>query len=189
VAAGDLLVGWFAQYNVTGHVVVSDPVNGTWTRGSTAQTFGGTGDIALYYVISSQPANGLTVTVSSPAGAAYLQGAAADYTPPTGQTYVADHAGSATGSGTTATSSTTVTAPSDLVYSALISLGSTGTITPSPGFTPRATDNVDFEQDAIATTTGTQTTTETLTNSTTWYATTATFTPTTAATPSPTPSP
>src|SRR6059036_3602706 len=32
VLAGDLLVGWFSQYNVSGQVHVSDNVNGAWTR-------------------------------------------------------------------------------------------------------------------------------------------------------------
>ena len=32
VAGGDLLVGWFAQYDVPGEVQVSDNVNGAWTR-------------------------------------------------------------------------------------------------------------------------------------------------------------
>ncbi len=34
VHAGDLLVGWFGQYNSTGQVQVSDNVNGAWTRGA-----------------------------------------------------------------------------------------------------------------------------------------------------------
>src|SRR5438093_10456866 len=32
VAQGDLLVGWFSQYNAPGEIQVSDNVNGTWTR-------------------------------------------------------------------------------------------------------------------------------------------------------------
>src|SRR5439155_15551622 len=32
VLAGDLLVGWFGQYDVAGQVRVSDSVNGAWTR-------------------------------------------------------------------------------------------------------------------------------------------------------------
>src|SRR5439155_1597141 len=32
VAAGDLIVGWFGQYDSTGQVKVSDSVNGAWTR-------------------------------------------------------------------------------------------------------------------------------------------------------------
>src|SRR5205814_9361066 len=48
VAAGDLLVGWFSQYNASGQVHVSDNVNGPWTR-SVSTTWNGTGDIALFY--------------------------------------------------------------------------------------------------------------------------------------------
>jgi len=47
VGAGDLLVGWFAQYEASGEVQVSDSVNGAWTRAPDAEQFGGdAGDIA-----------------------------------------------------------------------------------------------------------------------------------------------
>src|SRR5437016_6482087 len=50
VAGGDLLVGWFSQYNVPGQVQVSDNVNGAWTRAPGSLHFmDDTGDIALYY--------------------------------------------------------------------------------------------------------------------------------------------
>src|SRR5438034_1189362 len=39
VAAGDLLVGWFSQFDVPGQVRVSDNVNGPWTR-SVSTTWG-----------------------------------------------------------------------------------------------------------------------------------------------------
>ena len=48
VAGGDLLVGWFSQYNVPGQVEVSDNVNGAWTRAPGSLHFlDDTGDIAL----------------------------------------------------------------------------------------------------------------------------------------------
>src|SRR5437867_12958708 len=80
VAQGDLLVGWFAQYDVPGQVQVSDDVNGAWTRASGSLTFqNDAGDIALYYRENSQAApGGVTITVSVPSSA-YLQGTAADY--------------------------------------------------------------------------------------------------------------
>src|SRR5213592_538787 len=78
VAAGDLLVGWFSQFDVPGQVRVSDNVNGPWTR-SVSTTWGGSGDIALYYRQNSAAApSGLTVTVLPPASA-YLQEAVAHY--------------------------------------------------------------------------------------------------------------
>src|SRR5207245_5704910 len=78
VQAGDLLVGWFSQYNAAGQVRVSDNVNGPWTR-SVSTTWSGTGDIALYYRENSAPApSGLVVTVSAPAQA-YLQEALANF--------------------------------------------------------------------------------------------------------------
>ena len=82
VSAGDLLVGWFGQYNATGQVTVSDNVNGAWTRSRASTTFGsgsGHGDLALYYLQNSAAApSGLTITITAPS-ATYLQGAAADY--------------------------------------------------------------------------------------------------------------
>ena len=48
VAQGDLLVGWFSQYDASGQVRVADDVNGTWTRAPASLTFlSDTGDIAL----------------------------------------------------------------------------------------------------------------------------------------------
>ena len=61
VAAGDLLVGWFAQYDAAGQVNVTDNLNGLWTRSSAATTWKGTaGDIALYYLANVSAAPGLT---------------------------------------------------------------------------------------------------------------------------------
>src|SRR5262249_19696416 len=71
VLAGDLLVGWFSQFPASGEVQVSDNVNGPWTR-SVSTTWGGSGDIALYYRENSAAASsGLIITVSEPL-AAYL---------------------------------------------------------------------------------------------------------------------
>src|SRR5436190_2162180 len=78
VLAGDLLVGWFSQFDVPGEVRVSDDVNGPWTR-SVSTTWSGTGDIALYYRENSAPApSGLRITGSASA-AAYLQEVVADF--------------------------------------------------------------------------------------------------------------
>ena len=78
VSAGDLLVGWFGQFGASGQVQVSDSVNGPWTR-SVSSTWGGSGDIALFYRQPSAPApSGLVITVSASAPA-YLQEAVADY--------------------------------------------------------------------------------------------------------------
>src|SRR5437667_10198064 len=80
VAVGDLLVGWFSQYNVSGQVQVSDNVNGTWTRAPGSLHFeDDTGDIALYYRENSQAApSGMTITASV-SSTAFLQGSVADY--------------------------------------------------------------------------------------------------------------
>src|SRR5207249_781618 len=81
VAQGDLLVGWFSQYNAPEQVQVSDNVNGTWMRAAAGSlTFDDdTGDIALYYRENSRAApGGLSITVSVSA-TAYLQGSVAEY--------------------------------------------------------------------------------------------------------------
>src|SRR5689334_4838989 len=80
VGAGDLLVGWFSQYNAAGNVQVSDNVNGAWTRAPASIPFGSaSGDDALYYVQNTAAsAAGLTVTIGA-ATATYLQGAFAEY--------------------------------------------------------------------------------------------------------------
>src|SRR5205809_8095639 len=81
VAQGDLLVGWFSQYNAPWEVQVSDNVNGTWTRAAAGSLTwdDDTGDIALYYRENSRAApGGITLTVSA-SSAAYLQGAVAEY--------------------------------------------------------------------------------------------------------------
>src|SRR5437867_2518911 len=80
VAQGDLLVGWFSQFDAPEEVQVSDDVNGTWTRVPGSLTFmSDTGDIALYYRENSQAApSGITITVSV-SSTAYLQGSVAEY--------------------------------------------------------------------------------------------------------------
>src|SRR5438876_360883 len=67
VAGGDLLVGWFSQYDVPGQVQVSDNVNGAWTRAPESLHFlNDAGVIALYYRENSQAApSGMTITVSA----------------------------------------------------------------------------------------------------------------------------
>ena len=77
VNAGDLLVGWFAQWGSAGDVQVSDNVDGTGSRAPDTERFGSSGDIALYYLAGSKAAaGGITITVSATAGAGF-QGAVA----------------------------------------------------------------------------------------------------------------
>jgi chitodextrinase len=137
VAQGDLLVGWFAQYDATGQVQVSDNVNGTWTRGPVSERFrNGGGDLAIYYVQNTQAApGGLTVTISA-AKATYLPGAVAEFS---GVATVGalDQAAVGQGSGTAADSGPTAAAPSgELVFGALITAGQPLTV--SPGFSQGA---------------------------------------------------
>ena len=182
VSPGDLLVGWFAQYNSPGQVSVSDSVNGAWTR-SVSETFGGSGDIALYFLPNSAAApQGLTITVTS-AAATYLQASAAEYSGVAASNPL-DVSGLNSGTGTSVNTGVTSAAPAgELVYSALTTGGSPGTVTPGASqgapFTARAStsNGTAYEQDIVAATAGAQEGTATLGTATDWYAVVATFTP------------
>lgn len=134
VRRGDLLVGWFAQYGAAGEVTVSDNVNGPWTRASGALSFGGGGDIALYYVADSRPSlSGVQVTVRA-AGPSYLQATVGDYS---GVATVEPllWAGAAEGNGLAARDVAPATPPpSSLLYEALLTGHPPGSVRGGPGF-------------------------------------------------------
>ncbi len=137
VAPGDLLVGWFGQYDAAGAVQVSDDVNGAWTRVQGTTFSNGSGDVALYYVKSTAAASGVTVRIAA-ASPTYLQGSAGDYG---GGAVPGSLVGSAvaSGNGTAASSGPTPTGPAGaLVVTALITGGNPGAVTPGPtaGATP-----------------------------------------------------
>src|SRR5438876_7746033 len=125
VAAGDLLVGWFSQFDVPGEVQVSDNVNGPWTR-SVSTTVGGAGGIALYYRENSAASpSGLAITVSASAPA-YLQAAAADYRG-VATAGALDQAVVSGGQGTNASAAPTASAPAgELLVAAVITGGQPG---------------------------------------------------------------
>jgi chitodextrinase len=131
VAPGDLLVGWFGQYDSTGQVAVSDSVNGAWTRSASTTWHGGTapGDVALYYFANSAAAaGGLTITITS-SSATYLQGAASEYSGiaavnPLDQVVVAKGSGATAASGVTA-----AVGQGELVYGGMTATNGPGTLT------------------------------------------------------------
>ncbi|HJQ47114.1 MAG TPA: fibronectin type III domain-containing protein [Amycolatopsis sp.] len=130
VAAGDLLAGWFAQYDSPGQVQVSDNVNGVWVR-SVSETFtNGGGDLALYYLPNTKAApQGLTITVSA-GTATYLPGAAGEYagvatTAPLTQAVAAGGIGTVADSGATA-----AVGAGQLVIGGLITGGQPLNVTP-----------------------------------------------------------
>jgi hypothetical protein len=176
VAAGDLLIGWFGQYDAAGQVHVTDSVNGAWTRAPAATSFGsGHGDIALYYVPASAAAsNGLTITVSAGA-ATYLEAAAAEYaglasSNPLDQMAVAKGAGTSVDSGPTGSVSS-----GEFEFSAMMTGSGPGTATPTGGLTLRnhlASYGVD-DADMTVAATGPQHGTWTLQTSADWYTVTA----------------
>ena len=184
VSAGDLLVGWFGQYNASGQVTVSDNVNGAWTRSSASTTFGsGSGDIALYYLQNSAAApSGLTITITAPS-ATYLQGAVADYSG-VATTGALDQTAVAKGTSTTVDSGPTASvAAGELVFGAIITGGQPGTVTPgsSQGQTfvmrsQTSSGSADVE-DVLTGAAGAQDARATFGSSTDWYAVVATFKP------------
>lgn len=184
VGAGDLLVGWFAEYNAAGTVQVSDRVNGAWTRASASETFGAAGgDIALYYVENSLPApRGLSVHVAS-SGPAYLEGAVGDYSGVATRGAL-DQVALAAGFGTAVDSGPTAPVPAgDLVFSSLVTGGSPAGETPGASlgvtYAPRSTvrGGAAYAQDIISGSAGPQNGRATLATPTDWYAITAVFNP------------
>jgi len=197
VNAGNLLVGWFAQYGSSGDVQVSDNVNGTWTRAPDSEQFGGTsGDVALYYLDRSKAAaaSGLTITVSASSGADF-QGTVAEYSGVAAANALGAVAVSRGDSTTVNTGATTSVAAGQLVYAAEVTGVSPGAV-PAPGssdgtaYTEREStaSGSAFEEDITNSAAGAQTGTATLSTSTDWYAVVATFAPASSS-PTPTPSP
>lgn len=79
VSQGDLLVGWFAQFNAPGQVSVSDNVDGRWMRtGYTEKFANGSGDVALFYTYARSTVSSLTITTAAPAST-WLPYAVAEY--------------------------------------------------------------------------------------------------------------
>src|SRR5438552_7545909 len=178
VAQGDLLVGWVAQYNAPEEIQVADNVNGTWTRGPGALTFGDdTGDIALYYRENSQAAPaGLTITlsVSSPA---YWQGAVADYSDVALAGALDQIVTKRFADGRSVdTGPTPPVGAGELVFAAVLTSPSAGSVTPGSSrgvrYTSRAqsTNGASFEEDITLSAAGSQDGTATLSSVTDWYA-------------------
>jgi phosphatidylinositol-3-phosphatase len=191
VGAGDLLVGWFAQYGAAGRVRVSDNINGAWTRAPGREQFGGVrGDIALYYLAGSKAAaSGLTITVSAASGADF-QGSAAEYSG-AGTSSPLSAMAVSRGSGTTVDTGATSPVPSgQLVYAAEVtgvSPGAAATPGSSHGmaYTGRSgtASGSAFEEDITSAAAGAQTGHARLPGATDWYAVVAAFAPGPASSP------
>ncbi|MGH3265348.1 MAG: choice-of-anchor Q domain-containing protein, partial [Trebonia sp.] len=182
VHAGDLLVGWFGQYNSTGQVKVSDGVNGAWTRSSASTAYGsGSGDIALYYFQNSAAAaSGLTVTIST-SGATYLEGAVGEYSG-VATSGAIDQLAVARGNSTTADSGPTASVGAgELVVGGILTGGSPGTVTAGSSqgknftmLTQTSGQSANLE-DVLSSAAGTQDARGALATATDWYAVAATF--------------
>ena len=177
VYAGDLLAGWFGQYDSAGHVQISDNVNGAWTRSSASTTFSsGGGDLALYYVQNAAAAPfGLTITITA-TSSTYLQGAVAEYSG-VATAGALDQAAAAKGNSTSVDSGPTgAVGAGELVVGGIITGGSPGTVTPGSSqgqaFTLRtqtSSASSDLE-DVLTSKAGTQDATATFGTATDWYA-------------------
>jgi chitodextrinase len=182
VSAGDLLAGWFGQYNSSGQVTVSDNVNGAWTRSSASTSYGGgSGDIALYYLQNSAAAPaGLTITITA-TNATYLEGVAADYSG-LAATGALDQVSVAKGNGTNVNSGPTASVGAgELVVGAVLTGGQPGTVTAGSSqgqaFTMRTqwgSGSADLE-DILVSAAGAQDATATFSSATDWYAVAAVF--------------
>ena len=181
VSTGDLLVGWFGQYNAGGPVQVSDNVNGAWTRSTSTTWSNGGGDIALYYVQNAAASPyGVTVTITS-ADPTYLEGVAGDYSG-VASTSALDQVAVGEGNGTAVDTGTTAgVAAGELVVGAILTGGSPGTVSPGQSqgqsLTMRAqtgSGSVDLD-DILACAAGGQDALATLGSPTDWYAVTAVF--------------
>lgn len=181
VARGDLLVGWFAQYNSTGQVSVSDSVNGAWHRVSGETFSNGGGDIALYYFADSAAApSGLKITISS-TRATYLEGSASEYSG-VAVTSPLDQVRIARGNSRSAVTGPTTAIPAgELVFGAIATGGSPGGDTPGSSqtskFVLRATTSSGSaaDEDILSSVSGTQAAGFTLGAATDWYVVAATF--------------
>src|SRR6266516_3295329 len=195
VSQGDLLVGWVSQYHTSTpeEIQVSDNVNGTWTRAPSSLTFeDDTGDIALYYRENSQAApSGLVITLSV-SSAVYWQGVVADYSGVALAGALDQIVSQRFADGSSV--DTGPTAPVDageLVFAALITSPSNGSVTPGSSqgvpYAARAqTDNGSaYEEDITSSAAGGQDGTATLSFLTDWYAVCAVFHPYPATPPVP----
>ena len=183
VSRGDLLVGWFGQYDSSGQVGVSDNVNGAWTRSASTTWSGSSGDIALYYFANAAAApNGITITISA-TNATYLQGGPAEYSGvatvnPLDQVVISKGSGTSADSGLTAT-----TGSGELVYGGMTATSGAGTLIPGTSqgvaFVKRTqnTSGSQGEEDIVTSAAGQQHASFTFTNSVPWFMVCAVFKP------------
>lgn len=192
VIAGDLLVGYFMQYQASGSVQVSDNLNGAWTRVLGQKFDGNSGDEALFYVANAKAGN-TTVSVSAASGT-YLQATAAEYAGVTASSPL-DQAQQSYGSGAAMTTPSTAAVPAgELVYSAVVTGTSFGSATPGStggvAFQMRAQTSDIAAEDVLASSAGAQQGAMTFSQPADWNAVVATFKPAKGSgTPTPTPTP
>jgi len=188
VTQGDLLVGWFAQYNSLGQVSVSDNIDGAWTRTAyTAKFSNGGGDLALFYTYARSTVSSLTITTRA-LSSTYLPYAVAEYSGvPTGSAPVT---GAVATKNSSANSAQLVAGPTanvpagDLVFGAELTGGQPATFTVGSTqgvpFTKRAINSDSGAagvEDVLSGAAGGQNSSFTISSPTDWYSVVAVFTP------------
>jgi hypothetical protein len=188
VTQGDLLVGWFAQYNSAGQVSVTDSMNNLWIRSGYTEKFSnGGGDLALFYTYAVASAPNLAITMHA-LTATYLPYAVAEYSgvpvgtaPVTGA--VAERNGGANSAQLVAGPTANVPA-GDLVFGAELCGGQPATFTVGSTqgvpFTERAINSDSGAagvEDVLAGAAGGQNSSFTISSPTDWYSVVAVFTP------------
>ena len=134
VKQGDVLVGWFLQYDSPGQVHISDSFGDSWTRFSSAGFDGGfTGDVVLAWTVARQ--SGAPQVVVGADKATYLEGSlvelqGASAVQPISQGTIASGNG-----GLASASLSTPVLASDATLAMVNTGGSYGSASPSSGFT------------------------------------------------------
>lgn len=178
VKQGDLLVGWFLQYDAEGQVVVGDNLNGFWTRGPSLVNPSTSGDVALYYTISTHA--GSLIVAAKATTQTQIQATVSEYSgilglKPLDQALVGADMTQDAKAGPTPT----LSVPGELVYIAHTNgtPAGAGTIKAADTFTLRVTDGRSSAADRVVTDTDGATGSFTFETSTDWNMVVATFKP------------
>lgn len=181
ISSGDLLVGWFGQFDGSGQLSVSDNINGSWTRIAGTTFSGGTGDVSLFYKENSLvAASGVTVTVTA-GSSTFIQGGASVYRGMLTSGSFINNAVAKAVSAAVNSGSTASDPAGSLAFSGIITGGTPGTVTlgsnNGAAITSRSNtgSNSVVVGDVVSSNTGPQQTVATFQNTTDWYSVAAAF--------------
>jgi hypothetical protein len=134
VKQGDVLIGWFLQYDSPGQVHVSDSFGDSWTRFSSAGFDGGfTGDVVLAWTVAKQWGTPQVIVAADKA--TYLEGSVVELQGANAAQPIAQGT-IASGNGVLASASlSTPASASDATLAMVNTGGSYGSASPSSGLT------------------------------------------------------